>query len=175
MGRRRRKTDTRVAPEEISRLKRELGLDKQFLGKISSYVRFEKTASQIIGQDNTAPIMWQDHSFNLGGRSVTFPTSRLKVPYNMTGLWRVSAVINLDGATVKPNSNYRLELWVNDVLELYQSNQSTTVRQMTARFDDDWPLTEGDEVQLMMTNNTTGGTVTIEDGHLTARFLGSIE
>ena len=168
------KTRTRPAPEEIKRLKRDLGLDKQFLAPVKSYVRFTKTSQQIIGQDNTVPIWWDERDYNVGGGGFLSSFSVI-VPPNMGGLWRVRAVINLDGATVKPNSNYRAELWVNDALFEYESNQAVTARQMSARFFDEVPLKVDDEVQIRLTNNTTGGTVTVDAGsYMACQFLGAL-
>jgi hypothetical protein len=168
------KTRKRQAPEEIKRLKRELGLDKQFLAQVKSYVRFEKIAQQIIGQDQTAPIVWGSRVYNVGGGGY-LATNRLIVPERFGGLWRIRAVLNLDGATVKPNANYRVELWVNDVLQEFESNQAVTARQMSARFFDEVWLEEADEVQIQLTNNVTSGTVTVDIGsYMSAQFMGTI-
>lgn len=174
-----RKGHGNLSPQEVRELKRQMrggGGGGGSAGAVSSYVRFEKNTNQQIGVGNTAPVVWQANPYNIGGGAL-LPTNRLVVPPDMAGLWRIKAILNLDGTTTVSNSNYRAEAWVNGSVHSYQSNQVSSARQATSRYQNEIELAVADEVQIQMTNNTASGTniITIEPGSFaTFEFMGAV-
>ncbi len=167
-------------PQNVAKLKRELGLDRQHLGPVGSFVRLTKDVTQVVSAGNTATVQWQVVQYNIGpggsgSGGASAGSNGLIVPALMAGLWNVSVVLNLDGATVTDNSNYKIDLMVNGVLRTYENNHSGSTRGATARLAYDTRLYVGDIVRVEMINNTTGGAVTIETfSHMACRFLGAI-
>jgi hypothetical protein len=154
---RRRKGDGRRAPSEVNRLKRELGLDKQHLKRLPNYVRLRKTAQQTIGYVNGGPsiqVSWQELRYNFGGGG-SVSNNRMEIP--QAGLWEVKCILQLTGATVVPESNYQVELFVNGSRSSYQANHSSCRRNLSARFENDVELVAGDLLTIQLDNNASEG------------------
>jgi hypothetical protein len=183
----RRKTDKRRAPAEVQRLKRDLGLDRQFLRSLPNFVRLEKTGAgglgpnggQLIGPDAQAVISFQEAQRNIGG-GADIANNAFKVPTGRTGLWAIRVALHLSSASVDPNSNYRVACTRNGTEFIEGSNQTSATRAVTARAEDERFLDEGDVIKVEMQNNTDAtqpspNVEVLDTSHVTFRFLGTVE
>jgi hypothetical protein len=168
----------------VQRLKRELGLGKQFLRQVPSYVRLRKTAQQTIGSAQigvAVDISWQELRYDFGGGG-DVPNNRLVVP--RSGLWEVKIILQLTGDTVVPESQYQVELWLNGSRSSYQANQTSCRRQFSARFENDVELEVDDQVSVKMVSNPSSGlnndngtkNITMDAASFfSAKFMGTVE
>ena len=180
----RRKTDRRRAPAEVQRLKRDLGLGKQFMRPITNFVRLEKETGneQSVGPDAQPVVGWQVNTRNIGG-GADLANTRFIVPEGRTGLWSIRVSLHLSSATIDDNSNYRVVITRNGSEMAFGHNPTWTIgntRAVTARCEDERFLDEGDVIQVQMQNSTDGTQPTpfvsiVEDSHVTFRFLGFVE
>jgi hypothetical protein len=177
----------RRAPEEIRKLKRDLGLDKQFMHPIRNFVRLEKanavgggpSGGQSIGADAQPVITFQEAPRDIGG-GADIPGNAFVVPEGRSGMWAMRASLNCSSATVDPNSNYRVVLTRNGAEFIQGHNHTSATRSITARAEDERFLEEGDVIQVQMQNSTDATqpapNVEVLDGsHVTFRFLGFVE
>lgn len=168
-------------PQELAAIKRKLGLGRQAgsesVGPVLSYIRMEKTTTQSVSENpSTAPHVWWEIAPRDIGGGADLANSRLLVPTGKAGLWKFRVRLNLAGASVAANSNYRVELWKNDNMFVYENNQSSTDRGMTARLDHETVLAEGDQVRTHInyfTSVTTNVTIMAES-YMACEFMGTI-
>jgi hypothetical protein len=171
----------------VQRLKKDLGLGKQFLRPLTNFVRLEKTGAggsgpnggQLVGADAQPVISWEDAQRNIGG-GADLPNNRFIVPEGRTGLWAIRVALWLSSQTVDPNSNYQVVCTRNGSAFIQQNNQSSATRAMTARAEDERFLDAGDVIQVEMLNSTDAtqpapGVEVLDTSHVTFRFLGFVE
>lgn len=167
----RRRTSS-ADPREMVRTRRDLALDRQYLRDLPSFVRLTKTTTQIVGANNTSNIFWQASPYNVGG-GADLANSAVVVPELLDGLWMVRCAVNLDGPSVTPDSNYRIDLLQNTTVVWFESNQPSANRPMTASAAYEILCSAGDVLQAQLTNATVGAGVTLLEGsHLVCRYLG---
>lgn len=175
----------RRAPQDVKALKRQLGLDKQHLRRVPHYVRLRKTTEQTLGPETVGgaavEVAWQELRYDFGGGG-NVNNNRFECP--LAGLWEVNVILQLTGATVVPESQYQVELWVNGSRSSYQANQASCRRQLSARLYNDVELAVGDLVSIRLQNNPSQGlnndngtkNITIADASFfSAKFMGRVE
>lgn len=153
-----RKGGGKRAPAEVQRLKKDLGLDKQHLRRLPNYVRMRKTSQQVLGPESVGAaaveVAWQELRYDFGGGG-DVANNRFECP--QSGLWEVKIILQLTGATVVPESQYQVELFVNGARSSFQANQTSCRRQFSARFENDVELEAGDLVSVRLQNNPSAG------------------